>query len=161
MNIYLLKSHFDAHFKTGMSEFSAEPAWAVFKAAVRSGLDEDFSEELKFGFGAATLSEGFKVVSTENQFQIYFGRLIDAGPGQRWRSAEIDFYFRYDQTPELRSLLAEFTNPDFEVFYTKTDPQAGIDAKIAAFFAFADQQQAFWDAVRGLPVRASYSFWLI
>ena len=161
MNIYLLKNHFDAHFQAGKPAFYAEPAWAIFKAAVRTGLDEDFSEELKFGFGPAALAEGFKVIRAENQFQIYFGRLIDAGPGQRWRTAEIDFYFRYDLTPELGSLLAAFTSPDFEVFYTKTDPQAEIDAKIDAFFAFADRQQAFWDAVRSLPVRASYSFWLI
>ena len=152
----------NAHFQPGQPAYtSAEQAWAVFKAAIQQGLDEDYSEEIKIGFGEATFYDGFQVIRNENQFQIYFGRLIDADPGNRWRSVEIDFYFRYDLTHELSRLLAEFSSLDFEIFYAKTHPRREVEQKIAAFFAFGDQRQAFWDAVRSLEPRASYSFWLI
>jgi hypothetical protein len=139
---------------------SAEQAWAYLKTSIREPLDEDFCDEFGFSMSLASHYDGNKSVVDENLFQIYFGRLIDPAKGRAWRTAEINFYYRYPMNAQLRALLAELPQQDFEVAYCTTEEEAVIRQKIDSVFAFADQKQSIWDAVRELqPTLASYHFW--
>ena len=163
MNIYEFKTESDRIFQPGPTHalISVEQAWAAFKASLTEPLEEDFSDELSFSFSLASQYDGNKTVIDENLFQIYFGRLIDITKSYPWRTAEINFYYRYSMNPQLRSLLADLTQQDFEVAYSTTEDPAVIQQKIDSVLAFADQNYTIWDVVRELkPALSSYHFWI-
>ena len=161
MNIYHLKARLDQQIQpiSGV-QVDAEQAWAVFKSMLAEDLDENFCQELGIGFSTAIFLNGKEVVRDENTFQIYFGRLIDAVPGFAWRTAEINFYYRYPMNTRLSSLLSSLKTADFEIAFCKTDSKTEIQQKIETLFAFADGQTEIWRTVQNLTAKASYTFWL-
>lgn len=94
MNIYTLKTQFEEMVLPSSSHtlVNAQQAWEIFKASVRDGLDENYCEELGFSTSVASYYDGKSVHYDEDQFQVYFGRLIDAEKGYPWRTAEVNFY---------------------------------------------------------------------
>ena len=163
MDIYKFKTESDRIYQPEPTHalISAEQAWAAFKAGLSEPKDEDYYDEFGFSFSLGSHYDGNKSVIDENLFQIYFGRLIDSSKGYPWRTAEINFYYRYPMNPQLRSLLAELPQQDFEVAYSTTEDPAIIRQKIGSVLAFADQKQAIWDAVRELKTAlSSYHFWI-
>lgn len=162
MNIYQLKERLDQQILpiSGV-QVSAEQAWTVFRTMLAEELDENYCQELGIGFSIANFVNGKEVVWDPNYFQIYFGRLIDAGPEHTWRTAEINFYYRYPMNTRLSSLLSTLKTTDFEIAFCKTDSKTVIQQKIAALFTFADGQTELWRAVQNLAAKPSYTFWLI
>jgi hypothetical protein len=161
MTIYTFKSQFEQTVKPGPAHrlIHAEQAWAYLKETIHQPILQAFSEELGFSMSTASYSDGHKVQTDENLFQIYFGRLIDAVKGSPWHTAEIYFYYRYEMNARLRDLLSALQPQDVETAFLHTEDEKLVCQKMNAIFAFADQQQLFWDEVRELsPVVSSFEF---
>jgi hypothetical protein len=163
MNIYTLKTQMESIVQPAPLHVlvSAEQAWGEFKKMLSEDLDEDYCEEFGFSTSLASHFDGKEVHTDENLFQIYFGRLIDADKGYPWRTAEINFYYRYEMNTELQHLLSELKQQDIEIFYCKSEDERRIRQKIDTVFAFADEKHRIWRAVRELkPILSSFHFWI-
>jgi hypothetical protein len=163
MNIYTFKNQFEQFLQPAPTHalIAAGAAWEQFKLTAQTKLDEPTCEELSFSLSHATYREGNKVRTDETLFQVYFGRLIDAQGACSWRTAEINFYYRYPMNDRLRSLLTHLHPQDLETAFCGTDDAEAIQEKINALFAYADSQVAIWDALRGMqPFQSSFHFWI-
>ncbi len=163
MNIYTLKKQFEQmlHPAPSYTLIGAEPAWEYFTTAIKSGLDKSYCEELGFSMGMASHSEGNNGHTDENLFQVYFGRLIDAEEKSAWRTAEINFYYRYEMNANLGWLLSEHPQEDIETAFCSREDEDGVRRKIETVCVFAKERRAIWDEIRELnPVQSNYHFWI-
>jgi hypothetical protein len=163
MDIATLKSRFESTLQPAPDHtlIDVQPAWEFFKTSMGEGPDGEYCEEFGFSFSEAEHFDGSRLIRNPDQFQVYFGRLIDVDDGHPWRTAEIDFYYRYAMTAELRSLLYALPVQDIETAYCKADGEDAIRRKIETVTAYADGQPAIWEALRGLePVTSSFRFWV-
>jgi hypothetical protein len=163
MNIFTFKQQFELIVQPPPScaLIGAKQAWENFKSAVQERLEGAHCEEVGFSMSTAAHFDGTRLHSDENLFQIYFGRLIDAEKNESWRTAEINFYYRFEMDASLRRLLSGFQPHDFEIAFCSHEPQEQINQKIETVFAFAEQRQALWDEIWAMtPVESSFHFWI-
>jgi hypothetical protein len=162
-NIYTFKAHFEELVQPApqTAPVCAHQAWDIFRNSLLELPEDEACEELGFSMSLASHFDGHQVVVNENQFQIYFGRLVDAVKGSPWHTAEINFYYRYAMNPRLLALLAQFDLQDCETAFCKADDPERIQQKIERVCAFAAERQELWKAVQDLqPELASYHFWI-
>ena len=136
-------------------------AWTHFKNFLPLIPEGSENEEFGFSFSLANINDGITSKIDPNLFQVYFGRLIDAEKGSDWRTAEINFYYRYQLTEKLQKLLNALPCENVETAYYYTEGQPAIFNKRAEVLNFADQQTKIWAEIKPLkPTLASYHFWV-
>jgi hypothetical protein len=136
-------------------------AWGCFKELLTLVPDGAENEEFGFSFGLANINDGITSKIDPNLFQVYFGRLIDAEKGSGWSTAEIDFYYRFEMTDNLRKLLNALPCENVETAYFFKEGQPAISDKRTEVVYFADLQTEIWAEIRPLkPTLASYHFWV-
>jgi hypothetical protein len=136
-------------------------AWAYFKDFLQLFPEGDENEEFGFSFSFANINDGITSRIESNLFQVYFGRLIDAEKNSEWRTAEINFYYRFEMNETLSELLALLPKEDVETAYYFKEGLSVIHKKQAKVVDFADSQQEIWKELKHLkPTLASYHFWV-
>ncbi len=148
MDIYQLKTRFEAIPSSTPSPATVEALWRLYSETLREQVDEEDCEEYGFSAGVAEYRDGSRVVRDEGLFQIYFGRLIDARKGCAWHTAEMYAYIRYPMNTDFVRLLEEMGDFDVGDAFRLSGGEALIRQKLDAFSASVDQKQNLWTAVR-------------
>jgi hypothetical protein len=163
MDIYTFKKHFEGQVQPTPAQVlvSAEAAWACFLATLWEPQPAILANAAAFSAGAASYFDGHTRSVDETLFQIYFGRIIDAPPGQPWSFAELDFYYRFEMRPELRHWLTAPSAHETEIAYSLAEGEDVIRQKHADLAAFVEARHRLWDEVRELkPGTADFHFWI-
>ncbi len=163
MNIGDLKKSFNHAIQPDPLQpiLECSQAWGYFKDLLPLVPEGSENEEFGFSFSLATINDGKKSQIDPNLFQVYFGRLIDAEKGSDWSTAEINFYYRYEMTDNLRKLLNALPADNIETAYLFSEGLPAISNKRAKVLNFADRQTGIWAEIKPLkPTLASYHFWV-
>jgi hypothetical protein len=163
MNIYTFQKQFIQQVQPPPTGQLIGPlaAWNFLKDAVRSKLDEPTCTEFGFAISAATHFDGKQLLIDENQFQVYFGALIDAARNQAWHTAEINFYYRYPMYAGLRQILLHLQQQEIETAFCSHDDPVSIQKKLNSVFTFADGQTETWRAIQDIePAQTNFHFWI-
>jgi hypothetical protein len=154
MDIYTFKKQFKAAMQPENPSLPLEQTWEVFKQFLIQQVEQEYCEEFSFGTGLVSRK-------SEDRYQIYFGRLIDAVKECRWQTAEINLYIEYKMDPAIRQLLPELPAQDIEDATRISDDQALIRQKLEGFIDAVDQLIPLFHILQNrTPVLREIQFYL-
>jgi hypothetical protein len=162
MDIYQLKTQFEAIHPSTPSPATVAALWRLYSETLREQVDDEDSEEYAFSAGVAEYRNGSRIIRDESLYQVYFGRLIDARKGCAWHTGEMYAFVRYPINRDFLCLIHDLGDFNVENAFRLSDGETVVRKKLDAFLASIDQQIGLWAAVRThMPILQDIQFTIL
>jgi hypothetical protein len=148
MDIYTLKTRFEAIPSSPPSPVAVEAVWRLYVETLREQVEDEDSEEFGFSAGVAEYRVGSRVIRDESLYQVYFGRLIDARKGCAWQTAEMWTYVRYPMNRASLGGAEKLDEVNVEGALRLSEGGTLIRQKLDAYMGSIAQIENLWAAVR-------------